>query len=186
VRTHVALLRGINVGGRNKVAMSDLREITASLGHADVTTFIQSGNVLFTTQESGTTKLADALEQAIAGRLGLRPAVVVLTRDELADVVAANPYPPKIDPRRLHAVFRRAEMTPADVAAVAEAQQRAAGKGSRDEATVIGATLYLSTPDGIGRSELAAQLARNDKKTPPGTARNWATVTKLLALLDQP
>jgi uncharacterized protein (DUF1697 family) len=75
-------------------------------------------------------------------------------------------------------------MTAAQVAAVAEAQQGAAVKGSRDEATVIGATLYLNTPAGIGRSELAVQLARNGKKTPPGTARNWATVTKLLALLD--
>jgi uncharacterized protein (DUF1697 family) len=186
VRTHVALLRGINVGGRNKVAMTDLREITASRGHADVTTYIQSGNVLFTSPETDTVQLADALETAIADRLGLRPAVVVLSRDQLAGVIAANPYPPDTDPRRLHAVFRRAVMTPAEVAAVAEAQQRAAGKGSRDDVTVIGATLYLNTPDGIGRSELAAQLARNDKKTPPGTARNWSTVTKLLALLDQP
>jgi uncharacterized protein (DUF1697 family) len=180
----VALLRGINVGGRNRVAMSDLREITASLGHADVTTYIQSGNVLFTSPQTDTGRLGDALEQAIADRLGLRPAVVAVSRDQLAEVIAANPYPPDTDPRRLHAVFRRAVMTAAQVAAVAQAQQRAAAKGSRDEATVIGATLYLNTPEGIGRSELAVQLARNDKKTPPGTARNWATVTKLLALLD--
>ena len=184
MRTHVALLRGINVGGRNRVAMSDLRQITASLGHADVATYIQSGNVVFTSDDTGTINLADALEEAIAGRIGWRPAVVVLSRDQLAGVIAANPYPPDTDPRRLHAVFRRAEMTPAEIAAVAEAQQRAAARGCRDEATVIGATLYLSTPDGIGRSELAAQLARNDKKIPPGTARNWATVTRLLTMLD--
>lgn len=181
----MALLRGVNVGGRNKVAMSDLRDITGSLGHADVATYIQSGNVVFTSRQTDTARLADALEEAIAGRLGLRPAVVVLSRDQLAGVIAANPYPPDTDPRRLHAVFRRADMTPAQVAVVAEAQQRAAAKGSRDDATVVGATLYLSTPDGLGRSELAAQLARTDRKTPPGTARNWATVTRLLAMLDE-
>jgi len=180
----VALLRGINVGGRNRVAMSDLREITASLGHADVATYIQSGNVVFTSGDTDTISLADALEEAIAGRIGWRPAVVVLSRDQLVGVIAANPYPPEVDPRRLHAVFRRAELTPAEIAAVAEAKERATAKGSRDEGTVIGATLYLSTPDGIGRSELAAQLARNDRKTPPGTARNWATVTRIAAMLD--
>ena len=109
---------------------------------------------------------------------------MVLTRDQLAAAVAANPYPEVIDPRRLHAVFRRTVLTPAETAAVAGAQQRAAAKGCRDEVTAIGATLYLSTPGGIGRSELAAQLARIEKEIPPGTARNWATVTRLLALMD--
>jgi uncharacterized protein (DUF1697 family) len=70
--SHVALLRGINVGGRNKVPMAELREVVASLGHAGVSTYIQSGNVLFSTGETDTGQLAAALEAAISERFGLR------------------------------------------------------------------------------------------------------------------
>jgi len=187
VPTHVALLRGINVGGQSRVAMSDLREIVASLGHDDVATYIQSGNVVFSSPSADVTRLADDLEEAISGRLGLRPAVVVLTRDDLAAAIAANPYPDAASPKMLHAVFRRDEMNDEQVAAVAAAQQRARDKGSADEATVIGRTLYLHTPGGLGRSELAAQLTRASQAMSPrggGTARNWATVTKLMSMLD--
>jgi uncharacterized protein (DUF1697 family) len=89
--THVALLRGINVGGRNKVAMAALREVVQGLGHTEVATYIQSGNVVFTSEQGDTARLADALEAAIGERLGVRPKVVVLTRGELAQVVADNP-----------------------------------------------------------------------------------------------
>jgi uncharacterized protein (DUF1697 family) len=190
VGTHVALLRGINVGGNNKVAMADLREVVASLGHSDVATYIQSGNVVFTSPQAGstdTTAIAADLEAEIARRLGVRPGVVVLTRDELAQVIADNPYPDEPSPKLVHAVFRREQMTEDEVSNVAAAQQRARDKGSSDEATVIGRTLYLHTPGGLGRSELAAQLAKTGQAMSAkagGTARNWATVTKLLSLLD--
>jgi uncharacterized protein (DUF1697 family) len=185
VRTHVALLRGINVGGHNKVAMTDLREIVTSLGHADVATYIQSGNVVFSSTETDAAGLADALEREIASRLGVRPAVVVLSRAELARVIADNPYPDEANPKSLHAVFRREELSADGIAAVAAAQEQAGGKGSRDGATVVGRTLFLHTPDGLGRSELAAQLARpRVAAMASGTARNWATVTKLMSLLD--
>lgn len=187
MRTHVALLRAVNLAGRNKVAMTDLRQIAACLGHTDVATYIQSGNLVFTTTETDAALLAGALEQEIARQLDVRPAVVVLSRDELAAVIAANPYPHETDPRRLHAVFRRADMSPAEIAAAAVAQQRASANGSRDEASVVGRTLFLRTPDGLGRSELARQLARSRTAIgtgTAGTARNWATITRLLALLD--
>ena len=91
--SHVALLRGINVGGRNRVPMAELREVVSSLGHTGVTTYIQSGNVLFSTAESDTAKLAAALEAAIADAFGLASSVVVLSRDELAGILESNPYP---------------------------------------------------------------------------------------------
>jgi len=187
VPTHVALLRGINVGVQTRVAMSDLREIVASLGHQDVATYIQSGNVVFTSPPADPARLADDLEAAIAARLGISPAVVVLSRADLAAAVAANPYPQAASPRLLHAVFRREEMNDEQVAAVAAAEQRARDKGSPDEATVIGRTLYLHTPGGLGRSELAAQLSRAGQAMSPGgggTARNWATVTRLMSMLE--
>ena len=185
--THVALLRGINVGVQTRVAMSDLREIVASLGHQDVATYIQSGNVVFTGPQADPARLADDLEEAISARLGIQPAVVVLTRDDLAGAIAANPYPQAETPKLLHAVFRRQEMTDEQVAAVAAAEQRARDKGSPDEATVIGRVLYLHTPGGLGRSELAAQLSRASGAMSPrggGTARNWATVTRLMSMLE--
>ena len=83
--THVALLRGINLGGRNKVAMADLRTLVGELGHADVATYIQSGNVLFTAPEDADCDaLARAMTEAIAAKLGVTAPVVVVTREELA------------------------------------------------------------------------------------------------------
>ena len=180
---YVALLRGINLGRRNRVAMADLRLLTETLGHTEVATYIQSGNVLFTSPDTDCGAIADVLEQAIARSLTVRPAVVVLSRADLARVIADNPFPDETNPRCLHAIFRRLDLAPEAIAAVERAQQRARAKGSRDEAVPIGRALFLHTPDGLGRSELAAQLARPGVPA-DGTARNWATVTRLMALLD--
>lgn len=185
--SHVALLRGINVGGRNRVAMADLREVVTRLGHTDVATYIQSGNVVFTSTETDTGALAAALQRAIADTLGVQPRVVVLSRDELAQVIADNPYPGQMNPKYLHAVFRSTEVADGELADIAAAVQRARAKGSRDEAQVVGRTLFLHTPDGLGRSELAAQLSRSGgvlAADNAGTMRNWATVCKLLALCE--
>ena len=183
--THVALLRGINVGGRNRVAMADLREVV--LGHTEVATYVQSGNVVFTSEEADTATIAAALERAIAEHLGVQPKVIVLTRAELAQVVADNPFPDEPNPRWVHAIFRNGPLSPNELAAVAANQQRAQDQGRDDEARVVGTTLFLHTPGGLGRSELAAQLTRLGgfrTAEAAGTARNWATVSKLLALCD--
>lgn len=180
---YLALLRGINVGGHHKVPMSDLRDLAAGLGHADVATYIQSGNLLFSTAETDPAKLAAALEAEIADRLGFRPAVVVISAAELAQVIASNPFPAEANPKCLHAVFRRDVPDQADVAAVADAVQQARQAGYGDDAAIVGRTLYLHTPDGLGRSDLAARLL-NSRQKAAGTARNWATVTRLMAMLE--
>jgi len=126
-------------------------------------------------------------EAAIAENLDVQPSVVVLSRAELAQVVADNPFPHESNPKHLHAVLRGDDPDSETLAAIAAAQRRATEKGSPDESRVVGRTLFLRTPDGMGRSELAAQLARSGRArdtSASGTARNWATVTKLLALLD--
>jgi uncharacterized protein (DUF1697 family) len=107
---------------------------------------------------------------------------VVIPAAELAQVIADNPFPEARDPRLVHAVFRLDELTEAGLAAVAAAVAAARAGGGRDEAVVVGRTLYLHTPDGFGRSQLAAQLAASPAQA-GGTARNWATVTRLMALL---
>jgi uncharacterized protein (DUF1697 family) len=188
MRTHIALLRGINVGGRNKVAMADLRAVLTSLGHTDVTTYIQSGNVVFTAGGKGdNAALAAALERSIAEALGVSPRVVVRSREELAQVVRDNPYPDEQNPKAVHAVFLADDPGPGLADAVAAAQQAAADLSSRDTAQLVGRTLFLHTPDGFGRSKLAELLAAHSRRTgtdATGTARNWATVTKLLALCE--
>jgi uncharacterized protein (DUF1697 family) len=190
--SHVALLRGINVGGRNKIPMADLREVVTSLGHTGVTTYIQSGNVLFSTAQTDTAKLAAALGSAIAERFGIWASVVVLSRDELAAVLAGNPYPDEPNPRLVHVVFLNAEPPEDLLDRIAAAESAAAAKGSRDTVQAAGPALFVHTPDGFGTSELAQVLFRiispPAKKQAPGlaaTARNWATSTKLLALCEE-
>ena len=190
--SHVALLRGINVGGRNKVPMADLREVVTSLGHTGVSTYIQSGNVLFSTAEDDTAKLAAALESAIEGRFGIWSSVVVLSRDELARVLSANPYPDEPNPRMVHVVFLNGSPPRDLLDRITAAESAAAAKGSRDTVQASGRALYVHTPDGFGRSELAPNLfklvtppARQKKQGLAGTARNWATATKLLSLSEE-
>jgi uncharacterized protein (DUF1697 family) len=185
--THVALLRGINVGGKNKVAMADLREVVTGLGHADVSTYIQSGNVLFSAEDgdADTTALAAALAKAITAALGVSAPVVVLSSGELATVLAANPFPDEPDPRRVHAVLLSGAPGADATAKIDEALARSTAKGARDELAIAGRTLYLHTPDGFGNSELAAAVLRivtSPRAGVTGTARNWATMTKLLDL----
>jgi uncharacterized protein (DUF1697 family) len=187
VPTHVALLRGINVGGHNKVAMADLRAVVTSLGHADVATYIQSGNVVFTADATESALLAAGLEEAIAQALDVRPRVVVVSRQELAQVVRDNPYSAETNPKSVHAVFLADYPAAEMVEGVADAQRQAALKGGRDTAQFVGRVLFLHTPAGFGHSELAVLLARAGRPISArggGTARNWATVTRLLAMCD--
>jgi uncharacterized protein (DUF1697 family) len=189
--THIALLRGINLGGNNRMAMADLRELVSSLGGQDVATYIQSGNVLFSTDEEDTAALAAGLQRAMADRLAIQAGVIVLTRDQLAQVARDNPYAGEPNPKLVHVIFLPADqdlaLVPERAASLAAAQQQAADKGSRDTVTQVGRAVYLHTPDGFGRSELAKLLARAAgpmSAKGAGTARNWSTVTKLLALCD--
>jgi uncharacterized protein (DUF1697 family) len=180
--THVALLRGINLGPHKRVAMPALRTLVASLGHTEVATYIASGNVVFTACGGTPDAALDAdLEKAIAEELGVTCRVVVLTCAELARVVADNPYPDEPDPKRLHAVFLTGGSAREARAHLEKVRQKLGDKLGNDEATVLGRTLYLHTPDGFGRSELAKVLSKPGGPA-EGTARNWATVTTLAAM----
>jgi uncharacterized protein (DUF1697 family) len=196
VSVYVALLRGVNNLGSNKVTMAELRAVITALGHNDVVTYIQSGNVVFTARPSSTftagkgdtAVLAAELEQAIDDGVGVRARAVVLSADELARCVRDNPYPGQANPRLLHAVFLPELPGPGLAAWVAAAERDVRADGSRDEARVLGRTVYLHTPDGYPRSELRRAFARTGGPTSAaaaGTARNWATVSRLLELCAQ-
>jgi uncharacterized protein (DUF1697 family) len=166
----VALLRGVNVGGKAKLAMADLRRIVEGCGCTDVATYIQSGNVVLRSPASAA-KVATDLRQAIADDTGLAPDVMVRTRAQLAKVVAANPFVDRSDdPIQLHTVFMhepaRAALAGVDLEPYVP-----------EEAAAVGKELYLFLPGGIGRSKLAADLSR--RGTRGGTTRNWRTVLTL-------
>jgi uncharacterized protein (DUF1697 family) len=184
--THVALLRGINVGGKNKVAMADLRELVGALGYTEVSTYIQSGNVLFTAP-NGTdcAEAGQAMAAAITAKTGAKSPVVVVPSGELAKIHAANPFPDEENQKLVHAVVLSEPPGTELTAKLAAAVRQSDDKGRRDVATVVGRTIYLHTPDGFGTSDLSATVMRivsSPKTGLTGTARNFATLTKLLEL----
>ena len=181
--TFVVLLRGINVGGHNKLPMADLRAALTAAGLEDVQTYIQSGNVIVSAEAANADVVGAQVRSVIATDFGLDVPSMALTADELADVARQNPYPDESDPRRVHAIVLP-HAPGADVLdAVAQRQAAVEAKGSRDTVTVIGRVAYLHTPDGFGTSELAKTLTSGARAPlADGTARNWASVTKLLEL----
>jgi uncharacterized protein (DUF1697 family) len=183
--THLALLRGINVGGHHTVPMADLRSVIGALGHADVRTYIQSGNAVFTAARADPPEmLAQALEAALEEAFGFRPVVVVRTAPGWLASVAADPYPADADPRHVHLGARRHPFTREHqdvLAGLLEAHQAAGGP---DHLTVAGADLYLHTPQGLGRSRLADSLSRVGSGMAEVTMRNRATARRLVEMLS--
>lgn len=183
MRTHVALLRGINVGGTGKVPMAELRERLAAAGFTDVATLIQSGNVVLSSTTDSAT-IARTVAGVLREHFEVPRPVIVFDRTEYAAAVAANPYPQVSEPKQLHAVFRAAPPTDDELAGLAAVVAAGREAGGRDDATVVGRVVYLHLPDGMGRSPLGARLsARTDAPDGGGTGRNWATVRRLLDLL---
>ena len=173
----VALLRGINVGGKRPVPMAELRDVFEAAGLDDVRTYVQSGNVVFSHDERDAVVLTDRLEQAIAERFGSDVAVVLRTADELEAVVRANPYAdlvPLAPATALHVTFLDRRMEPS-VLSVEGADF------APEELAVVGRDVYLFLPGGIGRSKLAARVARQVAPV-RATTRNWNTVRKLREL----
>jgi len=173
--TYVALLRGVNLAGRNKVAMPALRTLVGGLGYDDVTTYIQSGNVIFTSADSAA-KVRPALEKAIAEELGVDIVVVVRTRAQLKKVVDGNPYAKKLKDDRLVHVCFLAEKPKAD-----KVKALTSGDWGTDEVTVKGTEAYIHTPNGYGRANLNNTVVEKQLGV-AGTARNWRTTLKLLEL----
>jgi uncharacterized protein (DUF1697 family) len=175
VTVMVALLRGINVGGKTTLSMAKLREAAEGLGYDDVATYIQSGNLVLGTSDPAA-KVERDLAAAIAKLGGVRPAVIVRTRAQLQKVADGNPFLQRgEDAASCHVVFAakatKAQLGRLDLPSYAPEEAVAAGK-----------ELYLFLPGGVGRSKLAADLAK--EKTAVGTMRGWRTVAKLLELAD--
>ena len=174
--TYMLFVRGVNVGGRNRLPMPELREILGSLRHADVTTYLQSGNALFTSGRGDTAELEQEVEGALAARLGLGVTVMVRTAGELATLIAANPLPAAArEPSRLHLVFLAAGADPERVSTID------LSRFEPDQVRPGARVLYIWYRNGVGKSKLTTTFLEQ-RLGGPATARNWNTVTRLADL----
>jgi uncharacterized protein (DUF1697 family) len=172
---YAVLLRGVNVGGRNKIAMADLRQILTDLGYGDVKTHLQSGNGVLSADQAPD-QLAAGIGRAITARTGLKCAVLIRTGAELAKVVAGNPLGQEPDnPSRFFVAFLSAVP---DKAAVAELAARDLGA---DQAWVAGNHVYTWVPNGLADTKLTYAFLEKQLGV-VATARNWNTVRKLAEL----
>lgn len=176
----VSMLRGVNVGGHNKIKMQALRALYESLGLQDAQTYVASGNVVFRTKVQSLAALAKRIESAIEQNSGFRPRVILRTTSELKDAVARNPFRTRrgIEPNKLLVMFL--ESHPA-----AEALEQVLKiKADPEEMHIHGREVYLYFPDGMARPKLSWVTVEKKLKT-AGTARNWNSVIKLLEMAEK-
>lgn len=170
----VALLRGINLGPNNRIAMPALREALTGAGYRHVRTYVQSGNIVLDGTQ-GSAGLEAAIGALLTEQFGLEVPVVVRTASELSKVVANNPFRAEAasNPKVLQVTFRREAVEPEELA---QLESRAAAD---EKVAVSGREIYSWHPDGVARSKLALAIT---PKYAAATARNWRTVTTLLEM----
>lgn len=176
----ISMLRGVNVGGHNKISMAELRTMYESLGLQDPHTYVQSGNVVFRTKERNFPALAKRIEDAIEHGFGFRCDVIVRTTAELKDVIARNPFGKRrnIDPGKLLVTFLASHPS-------AEAREQVCKiKTDPEELHIDGREVFIYFPDGMGRSKLSWP-AMGKKLGTTGTGRNLNSVIKLLEIAER-
>jgi uncharacterized protein (DUF1697 family) len=178
---HIALLRAVNVGGRGRVAMKELREALTAIGLRDVVTLLQSGNVVFRGGASGAAALETRIARAVESRLGVRSEIFVRSAREWEGIVDRNPFPREAadDPGRMTLGLLAAAPPRAALLAL-----RRSIRG-RESIEVKGREAYIHYPDGQGQSRFTTAVIERGLGTRI-TVRNWNTVRKLLALAQAP
>lgn len=176
----ISMLRGVNVGGHNKIKMEALRALYESLKFADPRTYVQSGNVIFRTKEKNSPALAKKIQNAIERKFGFRPEVVLRTADELRAAIAASPFATRreLEPGKILVTFLAGDPGPESHATLLTF------KAYREELHLIGRELYIYFPDGAGKSKLPWSKVEKLVQT-TGTARNWNSVTKMLEMAEE-
>lgn len=176
--TYVALMRGINLGAKNKLSMKDLAAIFADAGCTDVRTYINSGNLIFRATPSVAKALDVKIPRQILDRFGLRVPVVLRTAEQMEKIVRANPYPHAAAlPKTLHVCFLSAESS-ADAPSKLNAR-----RVPPEEVLVYGREIYMHLPNGVADSKLA-NSPFDSITAAISTTRNWNTVCKLLELMQ--
>ncbi len=173
---YVALLRSVNVAGHGRIAMQELRASFEALDYTGVTTYIQTGNVLFSTASRSETAISAAIEQRLAEDFGDSPAVIVRTVPELQRIARASPYARAgAHPSRHHVTFLASAPAKAALAALA------LPSSGRDQLVVDGREVYVHTPDGYSETKFTGSYLER-RLGVVSTTRNWNTVTKLSEL----
>jgi uncharacterized protein (DUF1697 family) len=178
--TFVSLLRGINVGGHQKIRMEELKGLYESLGLKDVATYIQSGNVVFTNDDADLAQLPRQIEDGFAKKFGFHSKVIVRTEAELREIIENNPFQnqPMKESKWVVVMFLA---TRPDSTALEDLRKAYVGP---EEFCMIGKDLYIYYTNGIGRSKLSASMIEKKLKT-TGTGRNWNTVLQLQKMIQR-
>lgn len=175
---HVALLRGINVGGKNRLPMKDLIALFRAAGCTEVESYIQSGNLVFRAAAALAPRLPALVTEAIAGGFGLQIPVIVRAARELRRVAEGNPFlRAGADLGTLHVGFL------ADRPAAGQVASLDPGRSAPDQFVVRGREIYLHCPNGLARTKLTNQYF-DAKLATTSTVRNWKTVLALVALTE--
>lgn len=176
--TWIALFRGINVGGHNRLPMAELRGELEALGLRDVRTYIQSGNVVFEAPAARqATALGKTIDQRVEQRFGFRPQLFLLSAAQLRAAIEANPFPQAVgEPKSLHVNFLAEPARDADLAGLE------ALKAASEAFVLTDSVFYLHAPDGIGRSKLAAKA--ESLLGVVATGRNYRTVETLWSMVN--
>jgi len=178
MKTYIALFRGINVGGRNKLPMKDLVATLENVGCRNVATYIQSGNAVLQSEERDASVLSETIQAAIKERSGFEPRVLLLESEDMERAMRSNPFPEaQSEPKTLHLYFLAAPPERPDLDALEGM------KGDRESFVLGDGVFYLHAPDGLGRSKIAANAEKF--LDVPATARNWRTVSKVMGMAEQ-
>jgi len=175
---YISILRGINVGGQKKIRMEDLKVLYEGLDFSEVTTYIQSGNVIFKTGfPVSNSVLSEKIEQAIEEKYHFHVPVIIRTTDEMYQVLSSNPFLNEegINREKLHVTFLEELPQSTKVIAIKESDF------SPDRFRIIGKEVYLYCPGGYGNTKLSNTFFEK-KLHVKATTRNWKTVGKLAEL----
>ena len=176
-QSYVALLRGINVGGKNKLPMDTLRSLVEECGGRNVRSYIQSGNVVFTSSPAVASKMPNALQARIASDCSLNVPVVVRSRTEIAEVVKEGPFHSKApEIKFVHVMFL------ADTPSSSQIETIDESRFPGDVFAVIGNRIHVWFPNGTARSKFTAAYIDRVLQT-TSTMRNWNTVCAIANLL---
>ena len=176
MKKYIALLRGINVSGQKKIKMSELKTILEEIGLKDVLTYIQSGNVIFSSKESSAEKLSVKISSAIKKKFGFGVQVIVLIPDEIERVIKKNPFiKKKKNDDKLYLVFLSALPSKANEDKLKTIDY------APEEYLIDGKYIYLFAPNGYGKAKLNNNFFENKLKV-SATTRNWKSVHQLFEL----
>lgn len=178
MKTYISILRGINVSGQKKILMTDLKALYESLGFEEVSTYIQSGNVIFKTDEKLSNQdIAKEIEKAILEKYNFEVPVIIRSAEEIRNVISANPFLAETDinVEKLHVTFL------ADAPGKASLESIKNLDYSPDKFVIIGQEVFLHCPDNYGETKLSNKFFESKLKV-SATTRNWKTINKLLEI----